>query len=341
MKNRIVYFHPKNDYTGSTRVLANILEAKKTNNRIFVVTENTEDGFLSSLDNVRILPLVIKGRFGFDSLTWRLSLIFWSLYCLFKFDTFYINTIQPYYAALIGSIFQKKIIYHVHEKYRVSTHTTRTAEKVFNSINCTKIFVSNYVKQQYLCNKDDTILIRYNKLSNDFLNKVHINPIENRGRKNILMISSLTRAKGVDVFVEISELMPDYHFNLILSTTQDKINEFFNYPLPHNIFILPKQSDVSSFLFETDLVLNLSNPSLWVETFGMTILEAMAFQIPAIVPNVGGPLELVDNGINGFTIDVTDRNLICTTIRKSLEEDTYRKLCNGTVLKYNALVNHE
>lgn len=341
MSNKIVYFHPHNDYTGSTRILANILEEKRKLSQIYVVTDNSEEGFLSSIDNVRILPLIIKGHHGLDSLTWRLSLIFWSLYCLFKFDTFYINTIQPYFAALIGSFFKKRIIYHVHEKYRVSTHTTRTAEKIFNSIKCTKIFVSNYVKQQYPCNKDDTTLIRYNKLSIDFLEKVHINPIDNRKRKNILMISSLTRAKGVDVFVEVAKMMPEYRFKLILSTTQEKINQFFNFSLPHNVTILPKQSDVTSFLFQTDLLLNLSNPVFWVETFGMTILEAMAFQIPAIVPNVGGPLELVDNGINGFTIDVTDRNLICITIRKCLQKETYRKLCDGTVLKYNILLNHE
>lgn len=340
MKRKIVYFHPQNDYTGSTRILANILEGQGYE-PVYVVTHDSGDGFLSNMENVRILPLVIKGKYGFDSLTWRLSLIFWSIYCLFRFDTYYINTIQPYYAALIGRVFRKNIVYHVHEKYSITSHTTRMAEKVFNRIDCQKIFVSNYVKEQYPCHTSKKAIVRYNKLSPEFLKRVKIKPIEERTRKNILMISSLTKAKGVDVFVDIASMLPEYNFILVLSTTKKDIHDFFGDIKSGNITIYSKQSDITPFLYDADIILNLSNPFFWVETFGMTILEAMAFQVPAIVPNVGGPLELVEDGKNGYAVDVTDKELLCDTIRKSMEKNNYKRLCMGTIEKYTEINNHE
>ena len=36
----------------------------------------------------------------------------------------------------------------------------------------------------------------------------------------------------------------------------------------------------------------------------MTVLEAMAAGLPVIVPTVGGVADLVDDGVNGYKIDV-------------------------------------
>ncbi len=46
----------------------------------------------------------------------------------------------------------------------------------------------------------------------------------------------------------------------------------------------------------------------------MTILEAMSFGIPCIVPPVGGPCELVDDGVNGYLIDSQETDKIANTI---------------------------
>ena len=49
--------------------------------------------------------------------------------------------------------------------------------------------------------------------------------------------------------------------------------------------------------------MNLSDRESWVETFGMTILEAMYYRLPVIVPIIGGITELVEDGKNGFLLD--------------------------------------
>ena len=67
---------------------------------------------------------------------------------------------------------------------------------------------------------------------------------------------------------------------------------------------------------QAHLVLNLSHPDKWVETFGLTVLEAMCYALPVIVPPVGGVVELVDDGVTGFKIDVRDTLLLDQTINK-------------------------
>jgi glycosyltransferase involved in cell wall biosynthesis len=43
-------------------------------------------------------------------------------------------------------------------------------------------------------------------------------------------------------------------------------------------------------------------PSIWFETFGLTIGEAFAMGIPSIVSNIGGMPELINEGIDGFIV---------------------------------------
>ena len=77
-------------------------------------------------------------------------------------------------------------------------------------------------------------------------------------------------------------------------------------------------------------MLNLSIPSLWIETFGMTILEAMAYGIPSIVPNVGGPTELIIDGYNGYCIDVTNVDEIVFSIERIMQEVNYKFFVNNS-----------
>lgn len=334
--NRIVFFHPADNFTGSTHVLANVIETDYTG-KVYVVTEPNNGGFLSDLPNVKILPLWVVKRHGLNSITWRLSWILWSIVCLFKFDTYYINTVIPYYPAFFGRLFQKKVIYHVHEKSVTNEHTYRVAEYVFNHVKCTKIFVSNYVKSQYPEVPGCKSIVKYNKLSPSYMSGVEMVPVKKRKRKNVLMVASLTKIKGVAMLVDVAKELPEFNFVLILSATTEQIDEYFGKSLPNNLTIYPKQSDVRPFIKATDLMLNLSHPFLCVETFGLTILESMPFGVPAVVPNVGGPLELVDNGVNGFCVDTSNKEEICEAIKKCLSAELYPKLCEGALLKFKEL----
>ena len=69
--SKIIFFHNNNDFTGSTRVLANLIETEFDNQSVTVVSMNKTDGFLSSLTNVHIIsicyPLFRNKRIPFIS----------------------------------------------------------------------------------------------------------------------------------------------------------------------------------------------------------------------------------------------------------------------------------
>ena len=81
------------------------------------------------------------------------------------------------------------------------------------------------------------------------------------------------------------------------------------------------------------MVLNLSKVDECVETFGLTILEAMAFGIPVIVPPIGGPAEIVTDGVEGYVISSYETNDIAKKI-KELSMDKAK----WTELSINALL---
>ena len=60
--------------------------------------------------------------------------------------------------------------------------------------------------------------------------------------------------------------------------------------------------------------MNLSRVDKAIETFGLTIIEAMAFGIPVIAPPVGGPTEIVYDGEQGYLLSSHEIGLISKRI---------------------------
>jgi glycosyltransferase involved in cell wall biosynthesis len=87
----------------------------------------------------------------------------------------------------------------------------------------------------------------------------------------------------------------------VVNATEKEIQEYFKgKEIPKQLIIYPTQTDTHPFYQEASVILNLSHPDLWVETFGLTILEGMRYGLPAIVAPVGGVTELVEDNKNGF-----------------------------------------
>lgn len=336
---KVLYIHPNNDFTGSTRVLSNILSELHIS--VDVLTRDVSTGCLSGLDNVRLIsPCNLEFRSRpipfLSSIVWRTHIALILLRIGRQYDCFYINTIMPFWAALIGKLYKRQVIYHIHEKFVVKSFEVRLAEYVFDRTKAWRIFVSNYLKNQYKDNGSLSSVI-YNRLSTAYLSRVRVRPIESRPRNTITMISSLSRAKGVGNFVALARRLPDLNFILVLSADESAVKNFFEEEFPKNLELKLKLADVGEVIYNTDLLLNLSVPDLCVETFGMTVLEAMAYGVPALVPEVGGPAELIDSGRNGFCIDVTDLSIVEMYIKKSLEINEYKHLSEGAIDKFNVL----
>jgi glycosyltransferase involved in cell wall biosynthesis len=319
MQTKILFIHLYNNFTGSPNILSNIIVEFENNYETYLVTDEDSEGFLSNLPT----------RYDYYQKTKvRNSLFKWFIHQVKLFlkvrkykseeVVIYCNTMYSIGAGIAGYLYGKNVIYHIHEvtvksrifKYLLVTIINKTASK--------NIVVSEYLKDS-IPQLRNTIVIN-NTLGRNFQNEIL--PKIETDKFTILMLSSLQKGKGIEMFMALAKILPKYIFELVVSISETQLKEFLQgKEISDNLYVYAAQENIHLFYSRAKLLLNLSNPNTIVETFGMTILEAMNYEIPAIVPNVGGPLTLIQNGINGYCIDVSDIQLIKEYILKIAEDD--------------------
>lgn len=182
-------------------------------------------------------------------------------------------------------------------------------------------------------------------------------PFNLLGCPKILHVGRLAQIKGVDTLLKAFSIIiknfPEAHLYLVgdgpersnLEKLSDSLGIMGN---THFEGFIPPGKDVFRYYKSCDLFVMPSHK----ETFGITLLEAMASKIPVIVADIdGGPRELIKNGENGFLFPVGDYKILAEKIIEvfenknlmekfvsenySLIEDryTWRKI----ILKYMAL----
>ena len=230
---------------------------------------------------------------------------------------------------------RKEIIFHIHEISITPLIFKNFLRKVVSITASKTIFVSESVKKSEYFSKKKQYVV-YNSIPYSFsVNEKHISN-KSGPNFNVLMISSLKKYKGINEFIELSQLTSKFNhinYTLILNANISEIEVFTkNKKLGGNIKILPAQKNVIPFYQKSNLLLNLSHTDLWVETFGLTILEAMTFGIPVIVPPVGGPVEIVTNGVEGFLISSKNVDAISKKIIElSFDSDKIERLSINAV----------
>ncbi|GJM61274.1 glycosyltransferase family 4 protein [Persicobacter diffluens] len=343
LENR-VYCHLFNDYSGSAVVLRDHLQREVQEGRSCMLITSNTNGVLSGLKGVRTL------HFPYQPASNKLITLlrfFWAqlymIYLLWQnrkyFEQIYINTLLPFGAALMGYFSQTPFIYHIHEtsiRPEIFKQFLKWPLKGAQEV----IFVSAYLARaegQGLTNNR----VIYNGLSEEFMQQSEAPRSSKKKGFVVLMLCSLKKYKGVDTFVNLAAFLPEYRFNLVLNASQAEVDEYFQ-NRPSNLFIYPAQKNIHPFYAEADLLLNLSDPEQWVETFGMTLLEGMAYGLPCICPNAGGPLEVVENGVQGICCDVTHMATLLTHIRKFARDKTYyRQLSAAAKVRANEFTSRK
>lgn len=325
MKNKIVCFHLLNDYSGSPKVLSEIIKgfAKSGNEVDLYCAENGETGFLSNINNINHYTFKYKWS-AIKLLT--LIRLFYSQWILFirllsywnQDVVFYVNTVLPFGALIAGKLMGKSVICHLHETSIKPQILKWYLFKIVEMTASDVIYVSEFLKKKEAINKT-TAHVVYNSLSTEFMLKAKEYGLTQK-RDIILMVCSLKAYKGVFDFIDLANEMPKIKFELVVNAPMIAVDDFFKeYSIPKNLKIFPVQTNVHLFYNRAFMLLNLSHPDKWVETFGLTALEAMCYGVPVIVPPVGGIAEVVQDGVNGYRIDVRNKTAIKSTIKSMLK----------------------
>lgn len=332
---KIIFIHLLNDYSGSPKVLSQVIRTvQKNNTTAELYTGKGENGFLSNLTEQHHYFFYKRFENKYLTLiTYTLSqmILFFKLMKYRNDDViFYINTLLPFGAALAGKFIGKPVIYHIHETSIrpkiLKTFLRYIVQKCASKI----IFVSQSLQKDEPFPKSNEYIV-YNALPEEYRREAvqHHYGWRYDGTFNILMICSLKAYKGVYEFLTIARQCmshSDINFTLILNADTSEIDPFFAViDVPKNITIISRQTNLFPYYQKASVVLNLSRIDEWVETFGLTIIEAMAFGIPVIVPPVGGPAEIVRDGVEGYCISSYETDLIS---QKVIDLSNDKTLCH-------------
>lgn len=335
----IVCFHLFNDYSGSPKVLKMVLQGILDKGyKVDLIT--SKGGVLDEFTGHTNLKRVSYGyRFSANPIItmlryWGVQLYTFLIafrYLFQKQTVFYINTLLPVGPALAGRLMGKKVIYHYHENAFVKGLFYKILAAVMQKLAHKIICVSQY--QRSFLDRKRGVCVIPNALPKEFTSRLHPDAEAAFGRQTILMLSSLKEYKGTREFIELANRLPQYKFVLVINDVQENIDSFFykyNIFCSQNLIIYPRQNNVVSFYNKATIVLNLSDKHRFVETFGLTALEAMSAGLPVIVPTEGGIAEMVTDGENGYKIDVQDLNKIVEYIHLLLsDQELYNKLSNN------------
>lgn len=349
-KSKLIFVHLYNDRSGSPKVLAQVISALHLAGFSGeLLTSGHTDGFLTSVPIIKRKLFFKRSNNKWLTLLWyALGQILLFIQCLryWRQDViFYINTMMPAGAALAAWLMGKRVIYHVHETSISPAVFKRCLRGVIQLTASKVVFVSNFLLQQESFKYKEQFLL-YNAIALPELKLV------DKKTFNVLMVCSLKEYKGVNEFVQLANMLVlEYlmSFTLVLNADLDEIKEYFTDELPHNLTLISRQQNVTPFYEQASVVINLSRTDECMETFGLTVLEAMSYGLPVIVPPVGGPAELVRDQQEGFLLAGTQLAVIAERLLEWQQNPLYyadfsqRALARAgdfDIVKFNHRIEH-
>lgn len=322
----IVFCHLLNDHSGSPRVLRNSMQALKGFCGGVLYLGAPGSGVLDGSEFPIRHYWYRRGRHRLVTLwTYLISQI--SLYQkLFSSKDIpgnavvYVNTLLPFAAMLWGRQTGRPVIVHVHEvslsprllQFFLVWVATKTADLVLyvSDDNRTRLPIQG-VPSLVLPNSVSTEVLRSGADS--------VYSHEKGGPFEVLMLASPRDFKGIPEYLSLASRFENksrVKFTLVLNGEEKEVNRYLSkYAVPNNIDVFSRTHEPDKFYSRANLVVNLSRVDQWIETFGLTLIEAMSFGVPVIAPPVGGPTEIVTEGEEGFLIDSRDVDALEKRIR--------------------------
>ncbi|MCU6664558.1 Glycosyl transferases group 1 [compost metagenome] len=316
-ERKYYFVHLYNDFSGSPRVLREMVEILPGNRH--VITSNT-NGILSGINDVKYshfnyLPasnLVVK-LLAYLIANMKIFFILLRLLRENKRDSNYVivNTMLPFGAMLASKITKSTLTSYVHETSIKPFILKKFLRKIIELCADNVVFVSKFLYEKEFFKQISKQQVIYNPLSPHLISESKdIDFLAKFNDRNVIFISSLLECKGVKDFIQIAELSfsanDNIVFTLVLNCTEKQLHDFLkDTPLPENIVLFRRPADLRRLYLSSAIVLNLTNPNQWLETFGLTLAEGMANGSIPIGPELGGPVELIDETC-GFNIIHSD-----------------------------------
>lgn len=126
--------------------------------------------------------------------------------------------------------------------------------------------------------------------------------------KRIISVGRFSKEKGyvdlIEVFKEFHDKCPDWHLDLIGDGSEKNkiVDRIYQYNLTDNVTVhgYLKRKEINELLEKSSLYIMTS----YTESFGIVLIEAMAYGIPCLAfTSAEGANDLIKNGENGYLIE--------------------------------------
>ncbi|MES1192559.1 MAG: glycosyltransferase [Steroidobacter sp.] len=308
----VIFVHLLNDESGSARVLRDLIESPCFATTDNLLVTNQSSGFLSGIA-VRYCRIFYEYRKSKIITAVFLMLAQIQLFIIVTFRILMrkvsgkrtivvINTLLPIGAAISAKLFSNYTIYYVHETSIRPLWYKRVLRNVVERCADEVIFVSNYL-QSVECFPKLRSHVIHNGLRGDFDAMPVIDKTKKFSNGIVVFVGSLKGYKGIYQLMEIARVCPDIRFAAIFNCSHTELSQFRSrVKFPDNLEVIVRPKDILRYFRDSLIVLNLSIPDKWIETFGLTLLEGMSYGCAVVAPPVGGHLDFV-GAEHGLIID--------------------------------------
>lgn len=149
----------------------------------------------------------------------------------------------------------------------------------------------------------------------------------------VLFVGRITEQKGIRYLIEAVDGIDDGTYVVICAGPADtkELSDWLHEAVKHNRRIVL----IEEMVGKDELIELYSNAQAFVcpsvyEPFGIINLEAMACKTPVVASRVGGIVEVVDDGLNGFLVSPKDSAAIANAVNGILRScDLRGRLANA------------
>lgn len=135
----------------------------------------------------------------------------------------------------------------------------------------------------------------------------------------ILFVGALQEHKGIHVLLAAySQLTSPPPLVLMGTTWPDTPSEF-----PAGVTVI-RNVPHDSVMYTWERCLFGVTPSMWAETFGNVIVEAMSKGKPVIASNVGGPVDIVEDNKSGLLVPIGDVDALAKAMHRLISDPDLR-----------------
>jgi len=212
--------------------------------------------------------------------------------------------------------------------------------KIISLLKRKILTVSEYAKQRIInkwsIQEPEFIRVIYNAVKLPSLNRA---PLNTSTQLHIVTCGNVLGVKNPFMWIEIAKKVQALLPEVVVSFTWCGKGPFLaeckerTHNLP-NIQFLGQVNNVFEILQQATIYFQ---PSLW-ESHGLAVVEAMAVGVPCIVTNEGGTAESIIDGYNGYTVDVSNEDLMVEKIVVLLQDEQTRHLMSErSIERYHQL----